>query len=175
MATTVNGYKSVAGAGVNRSTFIGCYNEGDVMSGPRWNIASPGIIIGWQGAPPETDLGGDFNTSLAGSTLSGWAISRMLNVAADGNGYDLGSASVRATRMSTDGFFIRGQDGALYSMEIGGGDSVFLKQGNDAVMKIEKGAAIAGPRGGATVDREARAAIDSILERMRALTPTIRS
>ena len=45
----------------------------------------------------------------------------MINIAEDGNGYNFGSASVRATRMTTHGFYVpKRQDGEIYSMEVGG-------------------------------------------------------
>jgi Pectate lyase superfamily protein len=173
--TTVNSYRSVSKGGINRSLFIGCYDEGDAMKGPHWNVGTPGLIMQSTGSIPETNLGPGFNTRLAASSLSGLVTHEMINVAADGGGYSIGSASSRASRLSHHGLYIRASDGSLFELIQAGGDAIYAQRDGRAVQKFVRGAAIADPKGGATVDVEARAAIREILERMRALTPTISS
>ncbi len=167
--STVNGYKTFAGAGTNRSLFTSCYNEGDATTGSRWNIAPPGAIIQWQGAAPEYNLGGGKNTILFADDGGGWITTQKIDVAANGDNL----INYPASRIATNGLFIRAADNSLASITPGGGDGVYLVRDGIPVMKIALGAPISNPIGGATVDNEARAAINLILTRMRNFTPTI--
>ena len=184
-AGTVSSYKSVSSGGTNRSLFVGCYDEGDSMSGPHWDIGTPGMILQSLGAGPEANLAPGYNTGLFSSPSSGLVTRQMVNVAANGDGYGLGSATVPASRLSTDGLYIRAADNSLASIERGGGDGIYLHRDGVAVMKIARGAAIANAStahalNAAFSDTEVEAALNAlgakvneILARMRALTPTI--
>jgi hypothetical protein len=184
---TVNSFKSVSNGGINKSLFAFCYDEGDSMSGPHWDIGTPGLILQSTGAVPETGLGSGRNTRLEASPSAGLVTHEMINVSADGGGYSIGSAAVRASRLSQNGLYVRAADGSLASMEHGGGDGVYLQRDGVAVMKIARGAAIADASTAHALnasysDTEVEAALNAlgakvneILARMRALTPTIGS
>lgn len=185
-ANTVNSYKSVSNGGINKSLFAFCYDEGDSMSGPHWDIGTPGLILQSTGAVPELDIPGH-NTRLEATGSAGLVTHEMINVSANGAGYGLGSATERASRLAQNGLFIRAADGSLASIETGGGDGVYLQRDGGAVMKIAKGAAIANASTAHALnatfsDTEVEAALNAlgtkvneILARMRALTPTISS
>jgi hypothetical protein len=171
VSTTTHGYRSINPGGSNRSSYTDCYNEGDACTVARWDIASGSGITQWQGAMPEA-LGSGKNTWFASGNLAGFTTAGQINSAADGDGFTLGSASVAASRMANDGFFVRAGDGSLGAL-FRGGDGSYLTRNGSAIMKLELGAAIASPTGGATVDAEARAAINAILATMRGGRPTI--
>ncbi|HEX8626182.1 MAG TPA: glycosyl hydrolase family 28-related protein [Allosphingosinicella sp.] len=184
-ANTVSSYKSVSNGGINKSLFAFCYDEGDPMTGPHWDIGTPGLILQSTGAVPETNLAPGWNTRLEASPSAGLVTHEMINVSANGAGYGLGSATVRAARLSQNGLYVRAADGSLASMEHGGGDGVYLQRDGAAVMKIAKGAAIADANTAHALnatfsDAEVEAAlnalgakVNTILARMRGLTPTI--
>jgi hypothetical protein len=186
-ANTVSSYKSVSNGGINKSLFAFCYDEGDTMSGPHWDIGTPGLILQSTGPIPETNLAAGWNTRLEASPSAGLVTHESINVSASGYGYGIGSATVRATRLSQHGLYVRAADGSLASMEHGGGDGVCLQRDGVAVMKIAKGAAIANASTAHALnatfsDTEVEAALNAlgakvneILARMRALTPTISS
>lgn len=171
-ANTTHGYRGFSLSGVNKSMFLECYNEGDAVTTALWEIDTGISIVGFQGAEPENNLGSGKNTWMTAKPLSGFVTTFQLNVASDGDGFSLGSATVPASRVATDGFFVRAGDDSLGSLARGG-DGTYLSRNGATVMKVERGAAIASPTGGATIDTEARTAIDLILARMRTGTPNI--
>lgn len=171
-ANTTHGYKAVNAGGANRSMFLQCYNEGDAVLTNYWDIDTGVAIIGSEGALPESTLGGGKNAYIVPGNLAGYTTNFQFNCAADGDGFTLGSATVAATRMATDGFFVRAGDDSLGAMTRGG-DGTYLSRSGVNIMKLEKGAAISDPAGGGTVDTQARTAIAAILARMRAGVPNI--
>ena len=198
VGTTVSSYKSVASGGVNRSTFHQPYSEADEMSGPNYDIDAPGMIIQPMGAQPETDLGG-FKNTIWWNTGGGPATTRAITIVQDGDGSVLGSASVRAARLTYDGLYIRAADNSVFDLIQAGGDGVYARRDGVAVTKFVIGAAIPDltvsatsgslptANGSLTIAdaatptvaellefcRELQAKQEAILARMRALTPTI--
>ncbi|HEX8241614.1 MAG TPA: glycosyl hydrolase family 28-related protein [Allosphingosinicella sp.] len=192
-SNTVSSYKSVSNGGINKSLFAFCYDEGDSMSGPHWDIGTPGLILQPTGPTPELNLAAGRNTRLEASPSAGLVTHESINVSANGYGYGIGESAgpglpaSRATRLSSHGLYVRAADGSLASMEHGGGDGVYLQRDGVAVMKIARGAAIANASTAHALnatfsDTEVVAALNAlgakvneILARMRALTPTISS
>lgn len=169
-ANTISGYKSVVGASTNGSVFVGCYNEADAVAGDHWDIASPGMIIAPTGV--AVDILANANTLLSAANLAGLFTRGQFNWTASGSPYDLGSASIAASRMSPNGLQVRAGDNSIGAMERGG-DGTYLTKDGASVMKIERGAAISNVSGGSTVDAECRTAVNAILARLRAGTPNI--
>lgn len=196
VATTTHGFRSVNPGGSNGSVFIGCYNEGDTVLTNRWDIASGSGIIFPFGAAVDVIAGR--NTLLSPGNLAGLFTRGQFNWTASGAPFDLGSALIAASRGSPTGFQVRAGDGSIGALERGG-DGTYLTKDGTAVMKVEKGAAIADltttatsgslptPNGSVTIANaatptvvelleycaELEAKVEAILARLRAGTPNI--
>lgn len=138
--TTTHGFRSISPGGTNRSAFEQCYNEGDTVLTNRWDVASGGIIVQPSGA--DVDVIAGRNSVWGGANLAGIYTRGAINLTSSGAPFDLGSASIPASRSTPDGLQVRGGDGSIYSIfRVGDGVSV-LKDGV-TFLKFTRGAAIA--------------------------------
>ncbi len=124
-------YKAVAPAGVNRSSFVGCYAEaGGTL---EWDVASPSIILSPKGAMPVVSSGKSVVHGALGGITGHWLTGALRLAPTEALAFSIGDASNVATDVGPGLIRMRATDTILYSIN-GGGAGLEILSGASSVV-----------------------------------------